>query len=327
MEQSPCVSVIVPVYKVAAYLPRCVDSILAQTWRNLEIILVDDGSPDECGSICDVYAEKDPRIRVIHKENGGLSSARNAGLDTASGEYIGFVDSDDWIEPEMYARMLALMEKYDAKMVCAGRYDVDGRTGERSVGLCPEREECVSGETMAGRIFLWDHCDSSAWDKLYRRELFRQTRYPVGQVCEDMPVTYRLALSAERIALCDRPFYNYFHRPGSITTTRGISDKTFHESRNTEIIYPYIRKNYPSLEPQARFLRVRTLSRLMLLLSQAEAADREKYAGEYKKARRELTKHALFLLTCKWFSARERVTDLLLILGLYRLLRPVFHKA
>ena len=139
MEQSPCVSVIVPVYKVAAYLPRCVDSILAQTWRNLEIILVDDGSPDECGSICDVYAEKDPRIRVIHKENGGLSSARNAGLDTASGEYIGFVDSDDWIEPEMYARMLALMEKYDAKMVCAGRYDVDGRTGERSVGLCPER--------------------------------------------------------------------------------------------------------------------------------------------------------------------------------------------
>ena len=120
MEQSPCVSVIVPVYKVAAYLPRCVDSILAQTWRNLEIILVDDGSPDECGSICDVYAEKDPRIRVIHKENGGLSSARNAGLDTASGEYIGFVDSDDWIEPEMYARMLALMEKYDAKMVCAG---------------------------------------------------------------------------------------------------------------------------------------------------------------------------------------------------------------
>ena len=198
MKQSPRISVIVPVYNVAAWLPRCVDSILAQTCKNMEILLVDDGSSDASGRICDAYAEKDPRIRVVHKENGGLSSARNAGLDMASGEYLGFVDSDDWIEPGMYAEMLGLMEKYDAQLVCAGRCDVDGGTGEKAVGLCPEREECVSGEELAGRIFLWDHCDSSACDKLYRRELFDGIRYPEGKTCEDIPVTYRLALKARR---------------------------------------------------------------------------------------------------------------------------------
>ena len=111
MEQTPLLSIIVPVYNVAAYLPRCVDSILAQSYKNLEIFLVDDGSADDSGRICDAYAEKDHRIRVIHKENGGLSSARNAALAVASGAYIGFVDSDDWIEPEMYGQMLTLMEK------------------------------------------------------------------------------------------------------------------------------------------------------------------------------------------------------------------------
>ena len=105
MEQKPLISVIVPVYNVAAWLPRCVDSILAQTYENLEILLVDDGSTDGSGNICEEYAKKDTRIRVLHKENGGLSSARNAGLDAAAGAYIGFVDSDDWIAPEMYAEL------------------------------------------------------------------------------------------------------------------------------------------------------------------------------------------------------------------------------
>ena len=154
MEHNPLISVIVPVYNVAEYLSRCVDSILAQSYENLQIILVDDGSTDDSGKICEEYAKKDARIQVIHQNNGGLSSARNAGLDLASGEYIGFVDSDDWIEPEMYAEMLARMEKYDAQLVCAGRCDVDGGTGEKTRGLCPEREECISGEELAGRIFL-----------------------------------------------------------------------------------------------------------------------------------------------------------------------------
>ena len=327
MEKTALISVIVPVYKVEAYLPKCLDSILNQTFRNLEILLVDDGSPDNCGRICDAYAEKDRRIRVIHKENGGLSSARNAGLEAATGEYIGFVDSDDWIEPDMYARMLALLEKYDAQMVCAGRYDVDEKTGAKTVGLCPVKEECISGEELAGRIFLWDHCDSSAWDKLYRRELLQDFRYPEGRVCEDVPVTYRLALNAQRVALCDKPLYNYYHRSGSISKSAAITEKTFHYSQHTAVIYPYIQKNYPSIAPQARFLRVHSLSHILLRLSQAEPEVRKQYAGEYRHARRELAKHWRFFLTCPWLTMQERITDLLLVLGLYRLLRPLFHRA
>lgn len=325
-KQTPYISVIVPVYNVEAYLERCVDSLLAQTWKQLEILLVDDGSTDSSGGICDRYAEKDNRIRVIHKENGGLSSARNAGLDAATGAYIGFVDSDDWIEPETYATMLERMEKFDAQLVCAGRYDVDGGTGQRRVGLCPAREECVSGEALAGRIFLWDHCDSSACDKLYRRELFQDIRYPEGRVCEDVPVTFRLALKAEKAVLCDKPLYNYYHRSGSISKGAPITEKTFHYSQHTAEIYPYIRKNYPNIAPQARYLRVHSLSHILLRLSQAEPEVRRKFAREYRCARRELAKHWAFFLTCPWLNTQQRVTDLLLVLGLYRMLRPLFHR-
>ena len=327
MEQSPLISVIVPVYNVAACLPRCLDSILSQTWKNLEILLVDDGSTDESGHICEQYSKKDTRIRVIHKENGGLSSARNTGLDRASGVYIGFVDSDDWIEPEMYAEMLELMEAYDAQLVCAGRYDVDGGTGEKTVGLCPQRQEQVSGETLAGRIFLWDHCDSSACDKLYRRELFDGIRYPEGKTCEDVPVTYRLALKAQRAVLCDRPFYNYFHRSGSISKGAGITEKTFHYSQHTAVILADIQKNHPKIAPQAEFLRVHSLYHILLRLDHASPDIRVAYRKEYRNARRELQKHWKFILSCPWLTKQQRVTDLLLILNLYHLLRPMFHKS
>lgn len=326
MERSPLVTIIVPVYNVAPYLERCVDSLIAQTWRKLEILLVDDGSTDGSGSICDRYAEADSRIRVIHKENGGLSSARNAGLDAAAGDCIGFVDSDDWIAPDMYARMLALMGKYDAQMVCAGRYDVDEKTGEKTVGLCPAKEECITGEELAGRIFLWDGCDSSACDKLYRRELLQFFRYPEGKVCEDVPVTYRLALNAQRAVLCDKPLYYYFHRSGSISKGFVISEKTFHYSQHTAEIYPFIRKNHPAIAPQARYLRVHSLYHILLLLSQSDPETRRRFSREYNHARWELAKHLPFFFTCPWLTMQERVTNLLLVLGLYRLLRPLFHR-
>ena len=121
MGERPLISVIVPVYKVEEFLPKCVASIRGQTYENLEIILVDDGSPDGCGAMCDGYAREDARIKVIHKKNGGLSDARNAGIDIARGEYIGFVDSDDWSEPEMYETLLTTALKENVKLVCGGR--------------------------------------------------------------------------------------------------------------------------------------------------------------------------------------------------------------
>lgn len=321
------ISVIVPVYNVEEYLSRCVDSILAQTHSNLEVILVDDGAKDASGVICDGYAAKDPRVKVIHKKNGGLSSARNRGLEAAGGEYIAFVDSDDWIEPDAYAHLLHIMDKYDVKLVCGGRYDVDGDTGEKTVGLCPAREEVISAEELAGRIFLWDGCDSSACDKLYHRSLLENFRYPEGKVCEDVPVTYRIVLAAERVAVSDKPFYNYCHRSGSISTAAAITEKTFHFSRHTEEIYPYIRQHYPAIENQARYLRVRSLSHILLLLEQAEKDTRKQFSAEYRHARKELKKHTGFILKSPYFGKKEKITNLLLNLGLYRMLRPVFHRA
>jgi len=327
MSRETKISVIVPVYNVEQYLPRCVDSILAQTYENLEVILVDDGAKDNSGAICDAYVARDPRVRVIHKENGGLSSARNRGLDAATGEYIAFVDSDDWITPDAYGHLLELMEKYRVKLVCGGRYDVDEKTGAKTIGLCPKKEEAISSEELAGRIFLWDGCDSSACDKLYHRSLLETFRYPEGKVCEDVPVTYRIVLSTDRVAMSDRPFYHYYHRSGSISKAFAITEKTFHFSQHTEVIYPYVREHHPAIAQQARYLRVRSLSHILLLLEQAEPDVRKNFQKEYRHARKELKKHTAFFLQCSRFGKKEKITNLLLNLGLYRLLRPVFHRA
>ncbi len=326
MEQNPMISVIVPVYKVEKFLGKCVDSILAQTYENLEVILVDDGSPDGCGALCDAYAQKDSRVIVIHKENGGLSSARNAGMDIARGEYIGFVDSDDWIEPEMYGHMLSLARNYGVKLVCAGRYDVSEKTGEKKVGLCPEKEECISGEEMAGRIFLWKGCDSSACDKLYHRSLLETFRYPEGKVCEDIPVTYRIALKAEMVGLCPLPLYHYYHRANSISTQKKITQNAFHYPQHAARIYAYIQENHPNLAPQAAFLRVRSLAHVLMKLDQTDAQTRKTFEAQMKEARKALRGFAGFLLTAPWFGTKERITDLLIAFNCYRILRPIFHR-
>ena len=320
MDQDALISVIVPVYNVEAYLARCVDSILAQSHENLEIILVDDGTKDSSGAICDAYAQKDARVRVIHKENGGLSSARNAGIEAAKGEYLAFVDSDDWIEPEMYRHMLSLAKKYDTKLVCCGRYAVSQRTGGKKIGLCPPKEEQITAEEMVSRMFTWNGCDSSAWDKLYHHSLFQEFRYPVGKVCEDVPVTYRIVLRAGYVAMDDQPFYNYFHRAGSITYSN-ISEKNFHFAEHTAFIYPYIRENYPAIEKQARYLRVRSLVYSVQSVDLAGKDAWAKYARQCAGARKELRKHIPFLLTSRLFGKKERLTDLLLACNLYRLLR------
>jgi glycosyltransferase involved in cell wall biosynthesis len=326
MNRETLLSVIVPVYNVEAYLPRCVDSILSQTHQNLELILVDDGARDNSGAICDDYAARDSRVKVIHKENGGLSSARNSGLDVAKGEYIAFVDSDDWVTTDAYAHLLALAQKYEVKLVCGGRYDVNEKNGAKTVGLCPKQETVISAEELVGRIFLWDGCDSSVCDKVFHRSLLETFRFPEGKVCEDVAITYKIVLGAERAAFSELPFYNYYHRVGSISRTAEITDNSFHFSRHTREIYGYIREHHPSIEPQARYLRVKSLSHILLLLEQAEAEVRARFAEEYRNTRKELQKHTGFIVKSPYFGKKEKITDVLLHLNLYRLLRPVFHR-
>ena len=325
MEQDILVSVIVPVYNVEKYLARCVDSILAQTYRNLEIILVDDGAKDSSGSICDDFAARDSRVRVIHKENGGLSSARNAGIDVARGEYLEFVDSDDWLEPDAVESMLGAALEHQVELVLGGRWDVKEDTGVKRQGLCPEKEEVLSGETLVSRIFRWQNCDSSACDKLFHRRLFSDIRFPYGKVCEDVPIMYKIVLDAGRVAMLPKPIYNYFHRRGSITYTT-LSDRNFHFAEHTEVILPWILENCAALEREARYLRVRALVYAVQSVDLASQEDRQKFAARCREERKKLRSYAGFILTDPWFKGKEKITDLLLAFDLYRLLRPLFSR-
>lgn len=305
------ISVIIPVYNVSAFLPRCLDSVLNQDHIR-EVILVDDGSTDDSGAICDRYAETDSRVTVIHKKNGGLSSARNAGLDIALGEYVAFVDSDDYLEPNAYRILLDAALKTGSDLVCAGRYDLYGTQQQK--GLCPEKEEVIEGKELVKRIFTWNQVDSAAWDKLYRRSLFDGIRYPVGKICEDVPVTYRLALRANQVAMVPQPVYNYYHRPGSITTA-GVSEKNFHLSEHAMTICQDIAGTCPELLPQARNLLCFSLAHPLMLLQEAGQADDLKLP--YRRCLGALRKETFFFLTSPLVSKKQKKQYLLLVLGLF----------
>lgn len=219
----PKISVIVPVYNVEKYLNRCIDSILDQTFVDFECILVDDGSPDNCGKICDEYANKDERIRVIHKENGGLSDARNAGIESAQGEYLSFIDSDDWIHPQMLEILYDGIVKNDVMLsVCAYEETKDEKPFEKI--------ENVNFDIRNGIDFLTEDNVTAvvAWNKLYNKNLFEDIRYPIGKLHEDEFVTYKILYKAGNIAFCNEKMYMYFVNYDGITkgkiTAKRIED-------------------------------------------------------------------------------------------------------
>lgn len=216
-ERMPLISIIVPVYKVEPYLRECLDSIVNQTYRNLEIILVDDGSPDRSGEICDGYAAADKRITVIHQENKGVSAARNAALDIARGDYIQFVDSDDRIEKNTCETVLHIAEEQHADIVVFGFkvYFLSGETRNVGTGRCGALDKSA----MMGRLIDVDIMNSLL-NKLYSRELFNGIRMTKGRIYEDMDIMYKIIHRSCVIHLMDAILYHYCHREGSLTTQR-----------------------------------------------------------------------------------------------------------
>lgn len=327
MNQEPLISVIVPVYNVEAYLRQCIDSVLCQTYEKLEILLVDDGSKDSGGAICDEYAGKDSRVRVIHKENGGLSSARNAGIAAAQGEYLAFLDSDDWVEPDAYGSMLEAALTMDCRLVCAGRYVYSEKKQQRREELCPEKTQVLSAEDMLGKLFTWEGCDSAAWDKLYHRSLFETgIRYPEGMHYEDIPTTYLLVERAEKVAMLAKRVYNYRHRIGSITMAP-FTERTFHMEQHTKVVYDHIASCYPAIEPQVRFLRVRSLRFSVLTAELSDPASRKPFEKQIRESRKALRSHWRFILSSPLFSRLERQQDLTLAFGLYGPIHRLRHGA
>ena len=314
MARDTLISVIVPVYNVENYLVRCVDSILRQTYENLEIILVDDGSRDSSGSLCDELARKDTRIQVIHKENGGLSSARNAGIDIARGEYLAFVDSDDYITEDAVAQLYSLAEAENVKLVCAGRYDVDGATGEKTVGLCHKQKETVTSQMFLDRLLRWDNCDSSACDKLFHRELFREHRFPLGRRSEDVAVMYRIIHQAGMVALLDKPLYHYYHRPGSISTT--VSQNVFHSLEHTGEICEFVAEHYPAISDSARYFRMKNML-YALVPVELEPDGKQRFAAQRSQYLKELGENLSFVLRYPGFTRRDRMISICLCLRVY----------
>ena len=247
------ISVIVPVYRVEKYLERCVKSILSQTYKNLEVILVDDGSPDQCPAICDACAERDARVKVIHQENKGLSGARNAGIDAASGEYLAFVDSDDYVSPHFIEELYQLLQDTGCAIgQCRFSYvKGDGLVEEGDSAFCIYR-----GESLMEQLYGPEEkatCFVVAWNKLYRAELFKETgiRYPEGRIHEDEATTYRLFHEAKKLAFLDRALYGYYTENGgsitSVFSAKRLQWLTAHEER-----IAFFKKNgYEKLLPAA----------------------------------------------------------------------------
>ena len=207
------ISVIVPVYNVFAYLSKCIDSIIHQSYSNLEIILVDDGSTDGSGEMCNAYGQKDERVQVVHQKNQGLSSARNTALNIMTGDLVGFVDSDDWIEPDYYETLVEHMSRTGADIVVSGcYYEYQDTTKKRKI--YPQETPCDRHEGLKA---LSEHrIEHTVWDKLYRKELFSSLRFAEGRVHEDVLITYRLILCAEHIECTDYYGYHQRMRAGSI---------------------------------------------------------------------------------------------------------------
>lgn len=216
MISTSLISIIIPIYNVEKYLPKCLDSVISQTYTNIEIILVNDGSTDSSGLICDDYALKDSRIKVIHKENGGVSSARNIGLDTASGDYVMFVDSDDYVEVDFCEKSLKMALEMNADIVSFGFYRerIDGTRKEVKT-VCPRTVSPSEG--IKELITKKDYIYNFLWNKIFRLNLFLGLRYPIGKEYEDQN-TYLLFHKANTIYVSDLILYHYVYRDNSITS-------------------------------------------------------------------------------------------------------------
>jgi len=216
----PTVSVIVPAYKVEPYIHRCVDSILGQTLRDFELILVDDGSPDNCGAICDEYAAKDSKIHVIHQKNGGLSAARNAGIDwvfaNSDSQWITFVDSDDWVHSRYLECLVESAENHHCMISACYAFRSGGESFPENLSqesVCVSVDDYYCGKISGG-------VPSTAWGKLYARELFESLRYPVGKLHEDEFTTYKAIYAAGKIAVIPAQLYAYYQNPEGIIRSK-----------------------------------------------------------------------------------------------------------
>lgn len=307
-EKDDVISVIVPIYRVEEYLNQCIESIVNQTYSNLQVILVDDGSPDRCGEMCEDWARRDKRIKVLHKKNGGLSDARNAGLAIATGRFVAFVDSDDWVEPQMYETMLSILVNENADLVACGIVDT-----------YPDKDIVHSYAYAAGgpekflkMIYQDTTFPVSACNKLYKKNLWDDFKFPVGKLCEDAFTTYLLLDHASKIVQIPDGLYHYRIRESSIMTSE-FKPARMDEEEAWRRNYQYMQTHHPEL---AKYAYDFYLQKVNVLIHTIPFQQRMKYSKEYNclyDILRKNLKHVLFQSSLGWKYRIHFFIDLLRI--------------
>jgi glycosyltransferase involved in cell wall biosynthesis len=303
------ISVIVPIYKVESYLRTCLDSLLHQTLEDIEIILVNDGSPDKSPEICDEYARKYANITVLHQENAGLSQARNAGLDVARGEYIGFVDSDDAVDERMYAVLLDLIERHEADISFCAITRISDK-GSNVVNGLQSGTDVLSGDEALIELFL-RRMSCSVWSKLFKRETIRNLKFLPSRTNEDFPFLVEALLRASRVAASGEGLYHYYLREGSITQS-GFNQNQFDKFINSREVFRRIASARPGIRRHARAyhcLQTFNLLKSMLL----EGYDKQ-YPGEFNQMLRSLRRAVFSIPLFSFWPLHHRLSKIYLAL-------------
>ena len=306
----PLISVIVPVYNIENYIKRCIDSIISQTYRNLEIFLVDDGSKDKSGQICDEYASRDVRITVIHKENGGLSDARNAAIDVAHGEWITFVDGDDFLTNTAIESMYHVVEMFGVQIVCClHKLVYEGKHSDFDEAYDENNISVYSQEKALEKMLRQSEIIFSAWAKLYSAKLFCNIRYPKGELYEDLATTYKLFAEVKNVALIRIEGYGYVVRSGSIQQSKFSKGKMV-QLRFAEEQKEFLDKQFPELENATTECLVSVCFHILFAIMGSNEFEAEK-----KKVKKIIRENRKKLLFSKRTSKKARFGCLLSYLG------------
>ena len=311
----PLVSIVVPVYKVEQYLARCVESIQNQTIQDIEIILVDDGSPDQCGAMCDHLAETDNRIKVIHKENGGLSDARNWGTAQADADYVVFIDSDDYIDDDMVERLYADVTQEDADIATCGiyhHYEHGIETLKDTTGrFVVDTKEAVRKELVDVNV--------SAVNKIYKKALFEKVQFPKGKFYEDAHTIIPLLLQTKKVVINMHPSYHYIHREGSITT-KSYYPGMLHLIEANENNLKLVSQSYPDLTEAAEH---RAFWAYYYVLDKMEISDDLSASDKQEKRRivSFLRKHTISIIRNRFFLKTRKIAACVLLFS-----EPVYRR-
>lgn len=306
------ISVVVPVYKVEDYLNRCIDSILSQTHKNIELILINDGSPDNSPAICDAYASENSCVKVIHKENEGVSAARNKGIETAKGNYIVFIDSDDYIHTGYLSTLMFMLSNSEAQLsVCGYKKVFDSKVDKIKVSNDFE----IISDLLAMNMLLNDQSKCAPWGKLYNINLFKEVRFPEGKIMEDMFVMPLLFKKAKLIAISTEELY-YYNQEGESITRSSFNYKKLDIVEGALSWKNYTEINYPTLFEKASLHYYATVIDNCIYLSKVK----DDYGiSIYKKYKKEIISNYNTILKSKYVSKRTKIKVILLKYGFFRL--------